>query len=126
MALDKGATTGRFVRWLLEAMGAKRTKPTPIFVDNQGTIDIAVNPVQAGRNRHVHARYFYVRDLVRSGEYTIVHLGTKEQMSDILCADKGTTRFGLLLHLIMDCSMAELDEQGIPKWNRMLTAAARA
>ena len=123
MALDKGATTGRFVRWLLEAMGAKRTKPTKIFVDNQGTIDIAINPVQAGRNKHVHARYFYVRDLVKSGEYVIVHLRTDEQVSDVLCANKGTARFDCLVNLLMDCAMTEIDEHGIPKWSVMYVAA---
>ena len=126
MALDKGATTGRFVRWLLEAMGAKRSKPTNIFVDNQGTIDIAVNPVQAGRNKHVHARYFYVRDLVKNGEYVIVHLRTDEQISDVLCANKGTKRFAALVHLLMDCAMTEFDEQGIPQWKSMLVGGPSA
>ncbi len=34
-----------------------------LFVANTSTIIIAGNPIQPVRNAHVHARYYYVRDL---------------------------------------------------------------
>jgi hypothetical protein len=105
MALDKGATLGQFIKWLTEAIGGTNVPtPIPIFVDNQGTIDISTNPVQPGRNLHVHARYFYVRDLVRDREYTIVKIGTDDQLADIQCVHKGAGTFEKLRQILMNCA----------------------
>ena len=73
MALDKGATIGQHIKWLAEQMGADIVSPIHVFIDNQSTINISSNPVQAGRNLHVHARYFYVRDLVYAKEYELLY-----------------------------------------------------
>ncbi len=34
-----------------------------LFINNTRTIIIAGNPIQPGRNAHVHARYYYVATL---------------------------------------------------------------
>ena len=92
-ALDLGATVGQCLRWLLESTGGPVQDEIMIFVDNQGTIDIASNPVQAGRNVHVHARYFYVRDLVYDNQFAIHYLPTDEQVADVGCTFKGGPAF---------------------------------
>ena len=119
MALDKGATMGQFIKWLVELMGQPEQGPIDIFVDNQSTIDITTNPVQPGRNLHVHARYFYVRDLVFGNTYSIWHLASKEMVADMLVSFKGRPNFDYLLPLLMGCAQVEQID-GKHVWNTSL------
>ena len=82
MALDVGATNGEALRWLAQAMGGAIQGKIQIYVDNTGTISIASNPVQAGRNVHVHARYFYVRDLVYDEQLEVLPLPSELDFGD--------------------------------------------
>jgi hypothetical protein len=116
MALDKGTTLGQFVRWLMVAVGTTPDSPIPIFVDNKSTIDIATNPVQPGRNVHVHARYFYVRDLVLEGVFEIKHLRTESQISDLLVSYKGRANFLRMRLLATSCTWTTCDSLPTSDW----------
>ena len=104
MALDKGATLGQYIKWLCLSMGVVAKKPIHIYVDNSATITISSNPVQPGRNLHVHARFFYIRDFVEEGEYEITHLRTDRQLSDVLVTHKSKHTFMALRPLLMGCA----------------------
>ena len=116
MALDKGATLGQYVKWLCLSMGIVARKPIPIFVDNSATITISTNPVQPGRNLHVHARFFYIRDYVEEGEYEILHLRTDRQLSDVLVTHKSKHVFLTLRPLLMGCPYVQVVD-GEHVWN---------
>ena len=116
MALDKGATMGMFLRWLTEAMGGKVITPVPIFVDNQGAISLANNPVGPNRNLHIHARYFYVRDLVEGHEYVIHYVNTKDQLADMLCTYKGSASFMRFFDLASRIAILVKNCHGIWEW----------
>ena len=116
MALDMGATIEEGLGWLAESMGGPRQDGVQLFVDNTGTITISQNPVQAGRNLHVHARYFYVRDLVYSGAVTIAHLPTAKQVADVGCTFKGGTPFLKLRQYLLECARVVHDASGNPQW----------
>ena len=120
MALDKGATVGQYVQWVTEAMGGPRQGTTSIFVDNRSTIDISCNPVQPGRNLHVHARYFYIRDLVRWEVYKLTHLPSEDQIADLMCTYKGPGNFRTLYSIMMNCAMVVLDHEEKPRWDLSL------
>ena len=115
-ALDIGATTGQCLRYLIEAMDGPVQGTIQVFVDNQGTIDITSNPVQSGRNLHVHARYFYVRDLVFDNELVIVHLPTHLQIADIGCTYKGSHNFLTLLKQAINTARVVHNHEGTPMW----------
>ena len=104
MALDTNATVGQYLKWVAWALGTKPDMPIPIFVDCSSCIDIATNPIQPGRNLHVHARYFYVRDFVNQGEYAIHKLDTSDQLSDILVTYKDYRNFSKLRQLLLGCA----------------------
>ena len=87
-----------------------------IFVDSQGTIKIGSNPVQSGRSLHVHARYFYVRDLVYDGQYDISYLPTDLQLADVGCSFKGGVNFLILRRYLLECARIVHDEHGTPSW----------
>jgi hypothetical protein len=116
MALDLGATIGQMVRWLVQAIGGPLQGCLQIFVDNQGTISISSNPIQSGRNLHVHARYFYVRDLVYGNEFQVEYLPTGEQVADIGCTFKGSCTFLRLREYLMHCARVVHDVHECPKW----------
>jgi hypothetical protein len=116
MTLDIGATIGQCLRWLVESIGGPIQGTVQIFVDNQGTISIASNPLQSGRNLHVHARYFYVRDLVYDDSFVIEKLPTDLQVADIGCTFKGSHTFISLKRFLMDCARILHDANDNPQW----------
>jgi hypothetical protein len=120
MALDKGATLGQYIRWLSIAIGAPKLTPIAIYVDNKSTVDLSNNPVHHGRNLHVHARFFYVRDLVLNKEYTVDHIASADQISDVLCSYKGKPNFHALIHRVMGCAHVVLDREGKFVWDDSL------
>jgi hypothetical protein len=115
-ALDIGATVGQCLRWLIQSMGGPLQNRIQIFVDNQGTIDISTNPVQSGRNLHVHARYYYVRDLVYDDQFGVYHLLTDLQMADVGCTFKGGPSFRSLRDILVETARVIHDEHEIPGW----------
>jgi hypothetical protein len=115
-ALDLGATIGQCLRWLCQSMGGPIQGKVQIFVDNQGTITIASNPIQAGRNLHVHARYFYVRDLVYDDQFVLTQLPTDKQIADVGCTFKGGPSFRRLHGWLMATARVVNHEHDIPQW----------
>ena len=120
MALDKGATVGQYVTWLLEVMGGPTQSAVTIFVDNKSTIDVSSNPIQPGRNLHVYARYFYIRDLVYAKVYELQHLGSELQVSDVLCTYKSSENFRKLCVLLMRCAVVHTQDESAPAWDLSL------
>ncbi len=115
MALDKGATMGMFLR-LTEALGGTVITPVPIFVDNQGVTALSNSPVEPNRNLHIHARYFYVRDLVDGQEYVVHYVNTKDQLADMLCTYKGSKSFIRFFDLESRCAILVKNANGVWEW----------
>ena len=102
IALDKGATVGVYIRWLLEAMLGKPHVIITAFIDNESAMTLASNPVHPDRNLHIHARYFYIRDLVEGKHYILRHAPSKEMIADILCTFKSPSNFAWLYALLLN------------------------
>jgi hypothetical protein len=118
MALDRGATIGLLLQRITEFLGGIAAKPVDIFVDNQSTIDISgPNPIQMGRNLHVHARFFFIKQLVGWKDYALWHLPSGEQVADITVTFKGTGVFRYLFGIIMGCARIQRDKHGRLSWN---------
>ena len=96
MAADYAARRSQFLKWLIEGMGGKVITPIPIYIDNAATINISKNPIQPGRNAHMHARFFYLKDLVENKQIILKKISTNEQLADLLCAFKSTNQFNYL------------------------------
>ena len=116
MALDLGATVSELVRWLIEELGGPIQGTISTFIDNRSTIRIGSNPVQTGRNLHVHARFYYCRDLVWDRSLQLDHLSTDKQIGDVCCSYKGGPAFYRLRGYLMDCARVILDESGVAQW----------
>ena len=115
MSLDVGATLSQYVKWITWAMGVTPQMPIPICVDNSSTIHITTNPIQPGRNVHIHARYYYVRDLVQDHECVILKIDTKDQISDVLVTFKDFPTFHRFRQLLLNCAYVAI-EDGVLEW----------
>ena len=127
IALDKGATIGQYIKWMIACIGKHLClqMPVRIFIDNQGAQQLGSNPIAPDRNLHIHARFFYIRDLVEMQEYIIEHLSTHEMVSDILCTFKGSPTFHYLYMLLINVAKVVMID-GEYRWMMNSTGTWRA
>ena len=55
-----------------------------MFVDNEGAIALANNPLNSARTKHIDVRFHFIRELVRSKTISVKYVPTKEQHAHIL------------------------------------------
>jgi hypothetical protein len=79
-------------RLLGELLGVQAPK-VRLMVDNKSAIALSKNPVHHDRSKHIDTKYHFVRDCVDRGEVDIDHVGTAEQLADILTKALGRVRF---------------------------------
>jgi hypothetical protein len=84
IGLSDGSSQVIWSRDLLLAQGHE-ARPALIFQDNQSTMALANKGRSTSeRTRHIHIRYFWVKDRIDSGEIELQYLPTKEMIADIL------------------------------------------
>lgn len=79
--------TCRQLIWLRtfgDELGDDLTRPTPMCLDNQGSIFLSVNPVVDRRTKHIEIRYHFIREQVESGSVEIFYVATADQLADSL------------------------------------------
>lgn len=95
-----GAT--REIKWIIQLMsdlGIPVTKPVPFYCDRQAAIHIAANPVFHERTKHIERDCHNVRDAVREGIISMIHVRTKDQIADLLTKALGLPQFDVLSKL---------------------------
>ena len=79
--------TCRQLVWLRtfgEELGDDMSRPTPMCLDNQGSIFLSVNPVIDRRTKHIEVRYHFIREQVELGSTEIFYVATADQLADSL------------------------------------------
>ena len=99
MALDAIARQTQHTRWKLTDFGFPPLGPTIIHMDSSSAIQMAENPIQNSRNRHIHARYFYVRDLIHDGSIILRKVPTELNRADMLATYKDVNVYQQLLQM---------------------------
>ena len=59
------------------------TTPTPLCLDNQGSIFLAVNPAVDRHTKHIEIWYHFIREFYEKGE-TDIFVVSKDQLADAL------------------------------------------
>ena len=72
-----------------------------VFEDNEGAIEIANVPKMRPRTKHLNIKYHHFREEVKKGTISIYHVGTKEQIADILTKALGEDLYQALRYKIM-------------------------
>ena len=65
----------------------------PLLCDNESAINIAYNPVDHTRTKHIEIRHHFIRDHVARGDIDISYVSTKDQLADICTKPLDEPRF---------------------------------
>ncbi len=93
MSMDLIARHSTHLKRLIHACGGRVNFNVPIAIDASSTYDVVVNPVHPNRNHHLHAQFFYVKQLRDEGEITPRKVDSKEMYSDVLVTFKDDQTF---------------------------------
>ena len=66
---------------------------TMMLYDNQSGIHLFENLVFHDRSKHIDIRYHFIWDMVQRGAVRLDHIGTDEQVVDILTKPLGKVKF---------------------------------
>lgn len=85
LALGDGVKEGLFAKAVASFMAPSLIKKTiMVYVDNEGAINLASNPLSSARTKHIDVRFHFVRELTSAGTITVEYVPTTEQRADIL------------------------------------------
>lgn len=71
-----------------------------IRVDNKSAIELAKNPINHERSKHIDIRFHFIREKVKEGSVELEHIGSKEQVADIFTKPLPATTFQELRKLL--------------------------
>ena len=54
-----------------------------IQVDNKSAIELAKNPVNHERSKHINVRFHFIGDHVKEGSVELLHVASQDQVADI-------------------------------------------
>ena len=68
-------------------LSSRALKPTLVFCDNKGALELVKNNKHHKRTKHIELRYFYARDQEKKDEIITAAVPTEQNLSD--CFTKG-------------------------------------
>lgn len=94
MALTEGTKEAIWLRRLLGELNLQNLHaPTTLYGDNQGSLNLAKNPIYHSRTKHVEVRHHFVREKIASKEIELKFVPTGEQIADIFTKALGRIAF---------------------------------
>ena len=78
-----------WVRNLLTELNVLRNVPMRVWCDNKSAINIAYNPVQHDRTKHVEIDRFFIKEKLDSGIIELSHVNSGGQVADCLTKSLG-------------------------------------
>jgi len=88
------------LRNLLSKLEMKQKGGTVIRVDNKLAIELAKNPVNHGRSKHIDVKFHSIREQVKEGNVEMVHVGSRDQIADLFTKPLPTVLFNNYKNLI--------------------------
>lgn len=84
IAATSSACQATWLRKILADFGQNQIGATDIYCDNKSAIAMSRNPAFHSRTKHIDVRYHFIRDLIMKGEVQLKHVGTSQQVADIM------------------------------------------
>ena len=73
-----------WVTTLLKELRVAQTNTMKLYCDNKAAINVAHNPVQHDRTKHVEIDRHFIKEKIKSGQICIPFVASGEQLADIL------------------------------------------
>lgn len=91
IAAASGACQGVWLSRLVADLTGKEVQKFRLLVDNMSAIELSKNRHE--RSKHIDTRYHYIRECISDGVMDVDHVGTDDQLADILTKALGRIRF---------------------------------
>ena len=82
-----------WLKIILEDLKTKWETPMRLYCDIKSTINIAHNPIQHDRIKHVEVNKHFIKEKLNSGLIYTPYVSTKDQLADVLTKGLANTRF---------------------------------
>ena len=102
IAAGAGSTELVYLKSMLEEYDVPQDVVT-LFCDNTSAINIAKNPVQHSKTKHIEIRHHYIRDLVNYKILSLEHVNTEDQLADIFTKPLDMVKFEKLRFALGVC-----------------------
>ena len=84
MALCDGCKEGVWIINLIEEIFGWSLQNVLVRIDNKSAIALTKTNMVKPRNKHIKLRYHWIREKVRKGLFTLLHVKTTENIADLL------------------------------------------
>ena len=93
VALSAAAQECIWLRRLLTDFMLGDDKPTTLYEDNTGALELSKNPKFHNRTKHIDVAYHFTRERVTSNELSVIHCSTDEMLADVMTKGLGRIKF---------------------------------
>ena len=107
VALTSAVKEANWLRDVLAELGAPRTQPTPIMVDNAAAVELSRNPKFHSRTKHIQLAFLYAREQQEKGVVRVMQIKTANQPADFLTKNVSASIFAACKEYVgMQCPPA--------------------
>ncbi|CAL8162590.1 unnamed protein product [Prunus armeniaca] len=83
-ALHHAMTELIWLKILMRELGFGLEKPMVLYCDNTLTIEIANNPIQHDKTKHIEVDRHFIKDNIVNGINTMLHIKRANQLADMM------------------------------------------
>ncbi|KAI3447048.1 hypothetical protein Pfo_003713, partial [Paulownia fortunei] len=92
-AMAQGVCELLWFKFILEDLNIRWDGPMRLYCDNKSAINIAHNPVQHDRTKHIEIDRHFIKEKLESGLICIPYMPTHYQLADVLTKGLSSTAF---------------------------------
>ncbi|KAM1757598.1 hypothetical protein ACFX11_006836 [Malus domestica] len=94
-----------WLKFLLRDLRVKHGQPMKLFCDNKAARDVAHNPMQHDKTKHVEVDRFFIKKKLESKVIEVPSIGTEDQVADILTKAVSSDKFLRFLDKLGMCNI---------------------
>ena len=82
MSLAEAGNQAMWYRMFLEELGYEAKDPIPLHGDNQGSVNLGLNPVTGRKSKHIPLKFHVIRGYIEREEVELIRTGTEDMLAD--------------------------------------------